>query len=60
MFGSIGGNCGCQVTVWRDKDGKEWAQASTAAAASVFGTEPFKPRWSIAGEFKACRQDPQS
>jgi len=56
MFGSTTGNCGCQVTVWRDKDGKEWARATTAYASAIFGTEPFEPRWSLTGTIKACRE----
>lgn len=56
MFGStIGDNRQRDGIWWVDKDGTEWAKATTAAAASIIGTEPFRPKWSLTGQFVFVR-----
>jgi hypothetical protein len=49
------GNEQVDCVYWRDKDGQYVAQAVTAVAAAVFGTEQFTPVFRLSAELKAKR-----
>lgn len=58
MFGSHPGNSERHVVWWTDKDGKAWAQACSAIAASHYGSAPFRPMWTISQGYAAHRVCP--